>query len=81
MYHTPQATLSMGFSRQEYWSELPSPSPGDLPNVGIGLVSLKSPAWAGEFFTTNNTWEFPCSQILSSFISKLNQDSKLLLLF
>ena len=30
-----QASLSMGFSRQEYWSGLPLPSPGDLPNPGI----------------------------------------------
>ena len=30
-----QAPLSMGFSRQEYWSELPFPSPGDLPDPGI----------------------------------------------
>ena len=30
-----EAPLSMGFSRQEYWSELPFPSPGDLPNSGI----------------------------------------------
>ena len=30
-----QAPLSMGFSRQEYWSGLPFPSPGDLPNLGI----------------------------------------------
>ena len=30
-----QATLSMGFSRQKYWSELPCPSPGNLPNPGI----------------------------------------------
>ena len=34
-----QAPLSMGFSRQEYWSELPFPSPGDLPNPGIELRS------------------------------------------
>ena len=39
----------MGFSRQENWSGLPFPSPGDLPNPGI---KLKSPALAGEFFTT-----------------------------
>ena len=38
-----QAPLSMGFSRQEYWSGLPFPSPGDLPNSGI---ELKSPALA-----------------------------------
>ena len=36
-----QASPSMGFSRQEYWSELPFPSPGDLPNPGI---EPKSPA-------------------------------------
>ena len=34
-----QAPLSMGFSRQEYWSGLPFPSPGDLPNLGIKLES------------------------------------------
>jgi len=35
-----QAPLSMGFSRQEYWSGLPFPSPGDLPNPGIKPGSL-----------------------------------------
>ena len=44
-----QAPLSMGFSRQEYWSELSFPSPGDLPDPGINPTS---PALAGEFFTT-----------------------------
>ena len=34
-----QAPLSMGFSRQHYWSGLPFPSPGDLPNPGIKLGS------------------------------------------
>ena len=38
-----QAPLSMGFSRQEYWSGLPFPTPGDLPDPGIKLVSLMSP--------------------------------------
>ena len=42
-----QAPLSMGFSRQEYWSGLPRPSPGDLPNPGIEPESLTSPALAG----------------------------------
>ena len=45
-----QASLSMGFSRQEYWSGLPFPSPGDLPDPGIKLRSLASPASAGRFF-------------------------------
>ena len=52
-----QVPLSMGFSRQEYWSGLPCPPPGDLPNPGIEPMSLTSPALAGEFFTTNVTWE------------------------
>ena len=39
-----QAPLSMGFSRQEYWSALPCPSPGDLPNPGIEPVSPAAPA-------------------------------------
>ena len=51
-----QAPLSMKFSRQEYWSGLPSPFPGDLPNPGIEPVSL-SPALAGGFFTTSTTWD------------------------
>jgi len=46
-----QAPLSMEFSRQEYWSGLPLPSPGDLPNPGIEPVSLISHALAGRFFT------------------------------
>ena len=54
-----QAPLPMGFSRQEYWSELPCPPPRDLPNPGIELGSLMSPALAGGFFTTSTTWEAP----------------------
>ena len=52
-----QAPLSMGFSRQEYWSGLPCPPPGDLPNPGIEPMSLTSPALAGRFFTSSATWE------------------------
>ena len=46
-----QASLSMGFSRHEYWSGLPFPYPGDLPDPGIEPMSLSSPAVAGRFFT------------------------------
>ena len=46
------APLSMEFSRQEYWSRLPFPIAGDLPNPGIEPTSLASPALAGRFFTT-----------------------------
>ena len=52
-----QALLSMGFSRQEYWSGLPCSPPGDLPNPGIEPTSLTSPTLAGGFFTTSTTWE------------------------
>ena len=48
-----QASLSMGFSRQEYWSGLPCPPPpGDLPHPGIEPVSPSAPALAARFFTT-----------------------------
>ena len=46
----------MGFSRQEYWSGLPFPPPGDLPDPGIEPVSLGSPALAGGFLTTSAPW-------------------------
>ena len=52
-----QAPLSMGFPRQEYWSGLPFPSPGHLPDPGIKTASLTSPALTGRFFTTRATWE------------------------
>ena len=54
-----QAPLSMGFSRQEYWSGLLCPPPGDLTNPGIQTTSLISPALAGRFFTISTTWETP----------------------
>ena len=47
-----QALLSMGFSRQGYWSRLSFPTPGDLHDRGIEPKSLVSPALAGGFFTT-----------------------------
>ena len=50
-----QAPLSMEFSKQEYRSGLPFPSPGDFPHPGIKPGSLTSPAPAGRFFTTSAT--------------------------
>ena len=47
-----QARLSMGFSRQEFWSGLPYPSPGDLPHPGIKPESPASPGLAGWSFIT-----------------------------
>ena len=52
-----QAPLPMEFSRQEYWSGLPCPPPGDLPNPGMQPKSPASPALVGTFFTTSTTWE------------------------
>ena len=52
-----QASLSVGFSRQEHWSGVPCPPPEDLPDPGIEPLSLTSPALAGRFFTTSTTWE------------------------
>ena len=66
-----------GFSRLEYWSGLPFPSPGDLPIPGIESVSLTSPALAGRFFITSTTSEgltqinvFRCLKSFGAFDSK-----------
>ena len=52
-----EASLSVGFSRQEYWSGLPKPPSEDLPDPGAEPASLPSAAWADGFFTTSATWE------------------------
>ena len=49
----------MGFSQQEYWSGLPCPSPGDLPNLGMEPVSHVS-CIGRQVFTTSTIWEDPC---------------------
>ena len=63
LFETPrsavhQASLLMGFPRQEYWSKLPFPSPGDLLDPGKDPQSPAFPALAGRFFTTE-LWEAP----------------------
>ena len=57
LYIAHQAPLSVGFSRQEDWSGLPCPAPGDPPNPRIKPTLLMSPALASRFFTTRATWE------------------------
>ena len=52
-----QAPLSMGFSRQEYWSGLPCPLPGDLPNAEIEPTALTCHALADKFLTISTNWE------------------------
>ena len=54
-----QSPLSMGFFRQEYWSGLPCPLPGDPPNPGVKPKSLIFPALEGRLFTSSSTWEAP----------------------
>ena len=74
-------SLSMGFSRQEYWSGLPFPPSGDLHNPGIEPVSLKSPALTGYFFFFL-TWEAPSQQLTciiltqNSLVSRSQQETK-----
>ena len=60
----------MGFSRQEYWSGLPFPSPGDLPDPGIEPVS---PGLAGGFFTTESLTSL--SQLIQPMSAVSNKDS------
>ena len=55
--HSPLGSLYKEFSRQEYWSGMPCPPPGDLPYPGIKPASLMSPALADGFFTTSDTLE------------------------
>ena len=57
-----QASLSMEFSRQEYWSGLALPALGNLPDPGIKPESPSSPELTGAFFTTSTIWEAHCNQ-------------------
>ena len=60
----------MGFSRQECWSGLPYPPPGDLLDLGIRSKSVISPALAGDFFNTSAIWEAPV-QLQPLWLSKI----------
>ena len=73
---SPPAPWSMEFSRQGYWSGLPFPSPGDLPNSGTEPASLMSPALAGGFFMTNTTRR-PDEHLKQWLLNPVGQPSKL----
>ena len=75
-----QAPLPMGFSGQEHWNGLPCSPPGDLPDPGIELGSLMSPALAGGFFTTSTTWEAPSIPEIAQKKKKLVMSSNHLIL-
>ena len=77
--HSHQAPLSMGFSRQEYWSGLPCPPAGDLPDPGIEPVSLVS-CIGSEFFITSATWEAISQSLLKSVSTELVMLSSYLVL-
>ena len=59
-----QGPLSMGFSRQEYWSGLLCPPPGDLLDPEIEPLSFMFPASAGGLLTTSTTWEAPLYHVI-----------------
>ena len=72
LFATPQTVAlpgspSMGVSRQECCSELPCPSPGNLPNPGTEPWSLTSPALTGRFFTTSTAWDLSIFPNLMAF--------------
>ena len=56
LYGPPGSSVRSVF-QQEYWTGLPCPSPGDLPDPGTEPMSLPSPALSGRFFPSNATWE------------------------
>ena len=58
---SPSGSSVQGILRQEYWSGVPCPPPGILPDPGIEPTSHMSPALAGELFTTSAIWEAPLS--------------------
>ena len=71
-----RAPLSMRFPRQEHWSGLPFPPPGDLPNPGIKPMSPASPALSGGFFTTEPPGQSDRQEVdlLISFIKRLQEN-------
>ena len=76
-----QAPLSTGFSRQEYWSGLSFPAPGDLPVSGIEPVSPVSPILAGRFFTTAPPFYSSTITYAFSFLLRYNLHFKIILKF
>ena len=64
---SPLGSSVHGFPKQEYWSGLPWPSPGDLPDHGIKPASLTSLALASRFFTTNATWDALMEELFQLF--------------
>ena len=70
-----QAPVSMGFSKQEYWSGLPFSTPGDLPDPRIKPESLAPPAFAGRFFTTVSPGKPSWYTIQSQYIFQAKEEA------
>ena len=66
----PPSSSDHGSFQAEYWSGLPFPFPGDLPDPGIEAMPLASPALAGGFFTTSATWEAPSNPLKASYLHR-----------
>ena len=79
--NSPHSSVhGIGFPRQKYWSGLPFPPPGDLPNPGIKPTSLKSPAMTSRFFTSRVTWEaYPTDHPASQRLWKLRLRKRIFL--
>ena len=71
-----QTPLPVEFSRQEYWSGLPCPPPGDLSNPGIEPTSLGSPVLTGRYFTTNWPPEKPKMRPTNAIIATVNHKNQ-----
>ena len=71
-----QAPLSMEFSKQEYWSGIPFPTPGVHPNPGIKPTSFASPELAGRFFTTETPGKPKSTGLVSSNLGKTENSGK-----
>ena len=71
----------MKFSRQEYWSRLPFPTVGDLPDPEIKPISSASPPLAGRFFTMNTTWEALSANSTDAFFNLLEHPPHLTILW
>ena len=72
MDYSPEAPLSMGFCREEYWNGLPFASPGDLPNPETEPISF---ALAGRFFTTEPPGKAPRTHyhpVIRGFLSEIH---------
>ena len=65
---SPPGSSVHGILQQEYWSRLPCPPPGDLPDPGTEHVSLTSPVLGGRFFTTSATWEACAQEVDRAFL-------------